>query len=73
MHYNELTSTNMPKIYCKAMAITKDKLAYFGVCKTRLVLHIEYNRNIQILIYKYEFSMWQHDLETYDGITTRPL
>ena len=45
----------------------------FGVCKTGLVSHIEYDRNIQTLIYKSEFSNWKHDLETYDGITTRPL
>ena len=63
----------MPKIYCKAMVTIEDLLAYFGVRKTGLVLQIEYHRNIQTLIYKYDFSMWQHDLETHDGITTRPL
>ena len=63
----------MPKNYCKAMAITEDFLAYFGVCKTWLVLQIEYYRNIQTLIYKFNFSIWQHDLETHDSITTRPL
>ena len=60
----------MPKKYCKAMAITEDLLAYFGVCKTGLVLQIEYYRNIQTLISKSNFSMWQYDLETHDSITT---
>ena len=41
----------------------------FGVCKTGLVSHIEYDRNIQTLINKSELSMWQHDLEIHDGIT----
>ena len=50
------------------LAITEDFLAYLG-----LALRIEYHRNIQTLIYKSDFSMWQHNLETHDGITTRPL
>ena len=54
----------MPKNYCKTLAIKEDLLAYFGVCKTGLVLHIEYHKNIKNLIYKFDFSMWQHDLET---------
>ena len=41
----------------------------FIVCKIRLVSHIEYDRNIQTLISKFDFSMWQHDLETHDSIT----
>ena len=60
----------MPKNYCIAMTITEDLLAYFGICKTRLVLQTKYYRNIQTLISKSDFRMWQHDLETYDGITT---
>ena len=60
----------MLKNYCKAMAITVDYQVYFSICKTGLVLHIEYNRNIQTLIFKSDFSMWQHDLETHDSITT---
>ena len=63
MHYSKLTSINMPKNYYKAMVNTADLLAYFGVCKIRLVLQIEYHRNIQILIYKSNFSMWQYNLE----------
>ena len=59
----------MPKNYCKTMTITEDYQAYFSVCKTGLVSHIEYNRNIQTLISKYNFSMWQHDLETHESIT----
>ena len=55
------------------MTITEDLLAYFGICKTGLVLHIEYNRNIQILISKSSFIMWQHDLEIHDDIIIRPL
>ena len=43
----------------------------FGVCKTGLVSHIKYDRNIQTLIYKSKFNMRQHDLETHDCITTR--
>ena len=73
MHYNELTSTNMPKIYCKVMAITEDLLAYFGIYKTWLVLQTKYYKNIQTLIYKSDFIIWQHNLETHDGITIRPL
>ena len=38
----------MPKNYYKAMAITEDLLPYFGVCKTGLVLQIEYHRNIDV-------------------------
>ena len=63
----------MPKNYCKIMVIIEDLLAYFGICKIGLVLQTKYYRNIQTLIYKSDFSMWQHDLETHDGITTRPL
>ena len=36
----------------------------FGVCKTGLVLHIEYYGNIKTLISKFELNMWQHDLTT---------
>ena len=63
----------MPKNYSKTIAITEDLQAYFGVCKTGLVLQIKYHRNIQTLISKSNFSIWQHDLETHDDITTRPL
>ena len=63
----------MPKFYCIAMTITEDFLSYFGICKTGLVLQTKYYRNIKTLIYKSDFSMWQHDLEIHDGITTRPL
>ena len=63
----------MPKNYCIALAIIEDFLAYFGICKIGLVLQIKYYRNIQTLIYKSDFSMWQHDLETYDDITTQSL
>ena len=52
------------------LAITEDFLAYFGTCKIGLVLRIEYHKNIQTLISKSNFSMWQHNLETNDGITT---
>ena len=45
-------------------------ISLFGVCKIVLVSHIEYDRNIQTLIYKSDFSMWQQDLEIHDGITT---
>ena len=45
----------------------------FGVSKTGLVSYIEYDRNIQTLIYKSNFSILQHDLETHDSITTQPL
>ena len=73
MHYNELTYTNMPKNYCITLSVTEDLQAYFGICKTGLVQQTEYYRNIQTLISKYDFSMWQHDLETHDIISTRPL
>ena len=36
----------------------------FGVCKTCLVSCIEYERNNQTLISKYELNMRQYDLET---------
>ena len=55
------------------MAIIEDLLAYFGVCKIGLVLQIEYHRNIQTLISKLDFSMWQHNLETHHSITRWPL
>ena len=60
----------MPKNYCMTLVIIEDFLAYFGTCKIGLVLRTDYYRNIQILISKSNFSMWQHDLETHDGITT---
>ena len=63
----------MPKNYCIAMAITEDLLAYFGICKIGLVLQTKYYRNVQTLIFKSDFSMWQHDLEIHYGISTRPL
>ena len=63
----------MPKNYCIAMAIIEDLLAYFGICKTGLVLQKKYYRKIQTLISKSNFSIWQHDLETHDDITTRSL
>ena len=33
----------------------------------------KYYKNIQTIISKSDFRIWQHDLETHDGITTRPL
>ena len=59
----------MPKNYCMTLVIIEDFLAYFGTCKIGLVPRIEYQRNIQTLIYKSDFSIWQHDLEIHDGIT----
>ena len=73
MHYSELTSVNMPKNYFIALAITKDLLSNFDICKPGLVQQTKYYRNIQTLISKSDFSMSQHDLETHNSITTRPL
>ena len=53
----------MPKFILHRLAITEDFLAHFGICKIGLVLRTEYHRNIQTLISKSDFSMWQYDLE----------
>ena len=74
--HKKLHALQQIKIYKHAQKILhsighhKLFLAYFGICKIGLVLQTKYYRNIQTLIYKSDFSMWQHDLETHDGITT---
>ena len=45
----------------------------FGVCKTGLVLCLEYDRNNQTLISKSELNMWKQDLEIHGSIIARPL
>ena len=72
MNYSKL---NIHKHAHKLLKITghhRGLTSLFGVCKIGLVSHIEYDRNIQTLISKSDFSMQQHNLETHDSITTQP-
>ena len=73
MYYIELNIHKHAQKLLKRTGHHRRLTSLFGVCKTGLVSHIEYNRNIQTLISKSDFSMWQYNLETHDSITTRPL
>ena len=73
MNYSELNIHKHAQKLLKRTGHHRGLTSLFGVCKTGLVSYIEYDRNIQTLSFKSEFSLRQHDLETHDGITTRPL
>ena len=73
MNYSELNIHKQAQKLLKRTGHHRGLTSLFGVCKTWLVLYIKYNKNIQTLIFKSDFSMWQHDLKIHDGITTRPL
>ena len=73
MNYSKLNIHNHAYKLLKITDHHRRLTSLFGVYKTGLVSHIEYDRNIQTLISKSELSMRQHDLETHDSITVQPL